>query len=79
MIMFACFLFILTNAHLIWNLFVCLKDYYKILEVDYDATEELIRLNYRKLALVCELKYPFRISVNMWLFHLDLILVSQDC
>jgi len=32
-------------------LFVCLKDYYKILEVDYDATEELIRLNYRKLAL----------------------------
>ncbi|CAN6926018.1 unnamed protein product [Brassica oleracea] len=27
------------------------KDYYKILEVDYDATEELIRLNYRKLAL----------------------------
>ncbi|XP_010549852.1 PREDICTED: uncharacterized protein LOC104820903 isoform X2 [Tarenaya hassleriana] len=27
------------------------KDYYKILEVDYDATEEKIRLNYRKLAL----------------------------
>ncbi|CAH2072589.1 unnamed protein product [Thlaspi arvense] len=27
------------------------EDYYKILEVDYDATEELIRLNYRKLAL----------------------------
>ncbi|GMI78939.1 hypothetical protein like AT5G16650 [Hibiscus trionum] len=27
------------------------KDYYKILEVDYDATEENIRLNYRKLAL----------------------------
>ncbi|XP_052180319.1 uncharacterized protein LOC127793581 [Diospyros lotus] len=27
------------------------KDYYKILEVDYDATDEQIRLNYRKLAL----------------------------
>ncbi|KAL0887766.1 hypothetical protein Bca101_011749 [Brassica carinata] len=27
------------------------KDYYKVLEVDYDATEDLIRLNYRKLAL----------------------------
>ncbi|KAK3229374.1 hypothetical protein Dsin_001255 [Dipteronia sinensis] len=27
------------------------KDYYKILEVDYDATDEKIRLNYRKLAL----------------------------
>ncbi|KAK9272052.1 hypothetical protein L1049_002421 [Liquidambar formosana] len=27
------------------------KDYYKVLEVDYDATEEKIRLNYRKLAL----------------------------
>ncbi|KAJ6349542.1 hypothetical protein OIU77_007012 [Salix suchowensis] len=26
-------------------------DYYKILEVDYDATDEKIRLNYRKLAL----------------------------
>ncbi|TYH07789.1 hypothetical protein ES288_A08G262300v1 [Gossypium darwinii] len=27
------------------------KDYYKILEVEYDATDEKIRLNYRKLAL----------------------------
>uniref|UniRef100_A0A5B7BQK4 J domain-containing protein n=1 Tax=Davidia involucrata TaxID=16924 RepID=A0A5B7BQK4_DAVIN len=27
------------------------KDYYKVLEVDYDATDENIRLNYRKLAL----------------------------
>ncbi|KAJ4953042.1 hypothetical protein NE237_029874 [Protea cynaroides] len=27
------------------------KDYYKVLEVDYDATEEIIRLNYRRLAL----------------------------
>ncbi|XP_073112111.1 LOW QUALITY PROTEIN: uncharacterized protein [Elaeis guineensis] len=26
-------------------------DYYKVLEVDYDATDETIRLNYRKLAL----------------------------
>ncbi|KAM7499882.1 hypothetical protein LguiA_024296 [Lonicera macranthoides] len=29
----------------------CSKDYYKILEVDYDATDEKIKLNYRKLAL----------------------------
>ncbi|KAJ6951845.1 hypothetical protein NC653_041100 [Populus alba x Populus x berolinensis] len=28
-----------------------LVDYYKILEVDYDATDEKIRLNYRRLAL----------------------------
>ncbi|XP_042029383.1 dnAJ-like protein slr0093 isoform X1 [Salvia splendens] len=27
------------------------KDYYKILQVDYDATDDKIRLNYRKLAL----------------------------
>ncbi|GAB4858152.1 hypothetical protein Ancab_009549 [Ancistrocladus abbreviatus] len=27
------------------------KDYYKLLGVDYDATDEAIRLNYRKLAL----------------------------
>ncbi|CAN6486671.1 unnamed protein product [Victoria cruziana] len=29
----------------------CQKDYYKILEVDYDATDESIRLSYRRLAL----------------------------
>ncbi|XP_026401627.1 uncharacterized protein LOC113297393 isoform X2 [Papaver somniferum] len=27
------------------------KDYYKVLEVDYDATDEKIRINYLKLAL----------------------------
>lgn len=27
------------------------KDYYKVLEVEYDASDEKIRLNYRKLAL----------------------------
>ncbi|KAJ7949915.1 Chaperone DnaJ [Quillaja saponaria] len=27
------------------------KDYYKVLEVNYDATDENIRLSYRKLAL----------------------------
>ncbi|XP_068635205.1 uncharacterized protein [Aristolochia californica] len=27
------------------------KDYYKVLEVDYDATEETIRSSYRRLAL----------------------------
>ncbi|XP_047950882.1 dnAJ-like protein slr0093 [Salvia hispanica] len=27
------------------------KDYYKILQLDYDATDNNIRLNYRKLAL----------------------------
>ena len=35
-----------------WGLITLFKDYYKILEVDYDATDEKIRLNYRKLALV---------------------------
>ncbi|ERN01156.1 hypothetical protein AMTR_s00002p00218140 [Amborella trichopoda] len=28
-----------------------IHDYYKVLEVDYDATDEKIRLNYRRLAL----------------------------
>ncbi|KAJ8465024.1 hypothetical protein OPV22_027576 [Ensete ventricosum] len=27
------------------------KDYYKVLEVDFDATDETIRLSYRRLAL----------------------------
>ncbi|KAG5139081.1 hypothetical protein JHK84_032849 [Glycine max] len=27
------------------------KDYYKVLEVEYDATDENIKLNYRRLAL----------------------------
>ncbi|KAE9620219.1 hypothetical protein Lal_00019780 [Lupinus albus] len=27
------------------------KDYYKVLEVDYDATDENIKFNYRRLAL----------------------------
>ncbi|KAL1362441.1 hypothetical protein AAHE18_03G081600 [Arachis hypogaea] len=27
------------------------RDYYKVLEVDYDATDENIKLNYRRLAL----------------------------
>ena len=35
------------------------KDYYKILEVDYDATEEMLKLNYRKLALVSNYKLKF--------------------
>ncbi|XP_058768563.1 ERBB-3 BINDING PROTEIN 1-like, partial [Vicia villosa] len=29
------------------------KDYYKMMEIDYDATDEDIRLNYRRLALKC--------------------------
>ncbi|KAJ0079002.1 hypothetical protein Patl1_23712 [Pistacia atlantica] len=32
-------------------IFSSLSDFYKILEVDYDATDEKIRLNYRRLAL----------------------------
>ncbi|XP_057456830.1 uncharacterized protein LOC130747808 [Lotus japonicus] len=27
------------------------KDYYKVLEVDYDATDEIIKLSYRRLAM----------------------------
>ncbi|KAJ0013788.1 hypothetical protein Pint_20976 [Pistacia integerrima] len=34
---------------MIWSCPV--EDFYKILEVDYDATDEKIRLNYRRLAL----------------------------
>ncbi|OIW05571.1 hypothetical protein TanjilG_23357, partial [Lupinus angustifolius] len=30
---------------------ISFKDYYKVLEVDYDATDENIKLNYRRLAL----------------------------
>lgn len=37
--------------------FTFLKDYYKVLEVDYDATDEKIRLNYRRLALVGHLSF----------------------
>lgn len=33
------------------DFFTCFKDYYKVLEVDYDATNEKIKLNYRRLAL----------------------------
>ncbi|KAG2246242.1 hypothetical protein Bca52824_085870 [Brassica carinata] len=46
---------------------VRLSDYYKILEVDYDATEELIRLNYRKLAL------PFATVLVMKMFLGDMV------
>lgn len=35
----------------------CPKDYYKVLEVDYDATDEKIRLNYRRLALVSHISF----------------------
>ncbi|KAG1354277.1 putative chaperone protein DnaJ-like [Cocos nucifera] len=33
----------------------CSQDYYKVLEVDYDATDETIRMNHQKLALVSHL------------------------
>ena len=36
------------------DFFTCFKDYYKVLEVDYDATNEKIKLNYRRLALVSD-------------------------
>ncbi|KAF5442574.1 hypothetical protein F2P56_035218 [Juglans regia] len=39
------------NHNSIQKVFIYLKDYYKVLEVDYDATEENIRLNYLRLAL----------------------------
>lgn len=50
-----------------------LQDFYKILEVDYDATDEKIRLNYRRLALVSGSfplslsSYPHLISVLDWM------------
>ncbi|KMZ68447.1 hypothetical protein ZOSMA_23G01040 [Zostera marina] len=36
-----------------WQNHILWKDFYKILEVDYDATEETIRSNYIRLALKC--------------------------
>lgn len=51
-----------------------LKDYYKILEVDYDATEELIRLNYRKLALVSKhSKTLIALRLNLGVSRLKII------
>ncbi|XP_027939488.1 uncharacterized protein LOC114193760 isoform X1 [Vigna unguiculata] len=44
------------DSHLNFDFFSALakpKDYYKILEVDYDATDDDIRSNYIRLALVC--------------------------
>jgi hypothetical protein len=35
----------------------CMQDYYKILEVDYDATDDAIRSNYIRLALVLILDF----------------------
>ncbi|XP_075107976.1 uncharacterized protein LOC107804701 isoform X2 [Nicotiana tabacum] len=37
-------------------------DYYKVLEVEYDASDETIRLNYRKLALV---SHPYFIEQHL--------------
>ena len=39
---------LVLNGGTVW----CLQDYYKILEVDYDASEETIRSSYIRLALV---------------------------
>ena len=53
-----------------------LKDYYKILEVDYDATEELIRLNYRKLALVSKhSKTLLALRLNLGVSRLKKIII----
>jgi hypothetical protein len=49
-------MFDVVNVYLM-GAFTCLKDYYKVLEVDYDAPEEKIRLNYRRLALVGHLSF----------------------
>lgn len=40
------------------------QDYYKILEVDYDATDDAIRSNYIRLALVCVLVCYFNCCRN---------------
>ena len=45
--------------NLIYSDFFGKKDYDKILEVDYDATEEMLKLSYRKLALVSNYKLKF--------------------
>lgn len=43
--------------YLFVKFFAYFKDYYKVLEIEYDATDEDIRLNYRRLALVGNLSF----------------------
>ena len=47
------FFCVFVGGFLLWLGGLVVQDYYKILEVDYDATEEEIRSNYIRLALVC--------------------------
>ena len=49
-----------------------MQDYYKILEVDYDATDDAIRSNYIRLALV-----SFSNSQSLSLLGLELNLEYQ--
>lgn len=51
-VLFHCIEYNFTLMHMQCWIIILFQDYYKILEVDYDATDEKIRLNYRKLALV---------------------------
>lgn len=55
------FLVLLDDLLMICS-FACFKDYYKVLEVEYDASDEKIRLNYRKLALV---SHPYFIEQHL--------------
>jgi hypothetical protein len=41
---------VLSTTYISWTLW--LQDYYKVLEVDYDASDDTIKLSYRRLALV---------------------------
>lgn len=51
-----------------WTNDMFVQDYYKILEVDYDAPEETIRSNYIRLALVrC-----FIIKFYLWFLRNDI-------
>lgn len=48
-----------------------IKDYYKVLEVEYDATDEKIRLNYRKLALVSNIYHLKQLFYGFYNWYLD--------
>lgn len=49
-----------------------MQDYYKILEMDYDATDDIIRSNYIRLALVCSAAMPSFRLLSFYLLDFEL-------
>jgi hypothetical protein len=53
-----------------------LQDYYKILEVDFDASEEAIRSSYIRLALVSV--YPVLLTPTKYRTYLDYVVLCSS-